>query len=117
MEKINWNKKRNELANIMEPCTFWNEGTALQQELADKLVSSFCKRFAKYLCWGIQNGIIELTDATNIAYSISSEISNIDNAKWWCNKKSANDFTIASKLLESDENNLNIVKVLKKEYN
>ena len=44
-------------------------------------------------------------------------INTIDDAKWWCNKKSTNDFTIASKLLEDNDEYLNIIKKLKKEYN
>ena len=117
MEKINMNKKRQELADSMSPFVFWNEGTDDQQDFANKIIENFCKRFAKYLCWGIKDNIIELVDAESFASAISLQMGNIDNAKWWCNKKNTNDFTIASNLLKEDVINLNIVKKLKKEYN
>lgn len=117
MEKINWNKKRDELADSMNPCPIWNEGTEAQQELADNLVEGFCKRFAKYLCWGIKDNIIQLQDAEDITNTIYMSIQEIDNAKWWCSKKSSNDFSIAYKLISDNESQLDNIKKLKKEYN
>lgn len=109
--------KREELANAMNPSPLWNEGTEAQQEFATDLVDKFCDRFAKYLCWGIKDHIIESDDADDIANALFMSIDTIDDAKWWCNKKTTNDFTIASKLLEDDEVHLNNIKKLKKEYN
>lgn len=109
--------KRDALSNSMNPSPIWNEGTEAQQEFATDLVDNFCNRFAKYLCWGIKDHIITSNDADDITDSIYISINAIDDAKWWCNKKNTNDFTIVSKLLENDEVSLNNVKKLKKEYN
>ena len=117
VEPIQKMTQREELANAMNPSPFWNDGTEAQQEFATNLVDEFCNRFAKYLCRGIKNHVIEETDADNIADALFMSINTIDDAKWWCNKKSTNDFTIASKLLEDNDEYLNIIKKLKKEYN
>lgn len=109
--------KRDKLASAMNPSPIWNDGTDAQQEFASNLVDEFCNRFAKYLCWGIRDHIIESNDADDISDALFMSIDSIDDAKWWCNKKTTNDFTIASKLLEDDEIHLNIIKKLKKEYN
>lgn len=109
--------QKEQLASAMNPSPIWNEGTEAQQEFATDLVDSFCNRFAKYLCWGIKDHIIEYADARNIADILFTSIDSIDDAKWWCNKKATNDFAIASKLLEDEEELLNIIKKLKKEYN
>lgn len=101
----------------MNPFPCWNEGTDAQQEFADELVEEFCEKFSKHLSNGVNDQIIETREAESIANSIFMAIDSIDNAKWWCNKKSSNEFSIASKLLEDDEDNLDIIKKLKKEYN
>ncbi len=116
-KRIHKMTKREELANAMNPSPLWNESTETQQEFATDLVDKFCDRFAKYLCWGIKDHIIESDTADDITNALFMSIDTIDDAKWWCNKKTTNDFTIASKLLEDDEIHLNIIKKLKKEYN
>ena len=116
-KRIHKMTKREELANAMNPSPLWNESTETQQEFATDLVDKFCDRFAKYLCWGIRDHIIASDTADDITNALFMSIDTIDDAKWWCNKKTTNDFTIASKLLEDDEIHLNIIKKLKKEYN
>jgi len=116
-KRIHKMTKREELANAMNPSPLWNEGTEAQQEFATDLVDKFCDRFAKYLCWGIRDHIISSDTADDITNALFMSIDTIDDAKWWCNKKTTNDFTVASKLLEDDEIYLNIIKKLKKEYN
>ena len=103
-----------ELDLNMNPCPFWDEGTDAQQEFANELVEEFCERFSKLLFTGVTNNIIEITDAENIANSIFMALDTINDARWWCNKKNTNDFTIALKLLEDDEYYLDIIKKLKK---
>lgn len=101
----------------LNPCPYWDEGTDAQQEFADNLVEEFCERFAKYLSTGVDDNIITAEDANTISNSIFTAIDGINDARWWCNKKNTNDFTIASTLLEDDEICLDIIKTLKKNYN
>lgn len=101
----------------LNPCPYWDEGTDAQQEFADELVEEFCERFTKYLSTGVNDNIITTEDANTISNSIFMAIDGINDARWWCNKKNTNYFTIASKLLEDDEICLDIIKTLKKNYN
>lgn len=101
----------------LNPSPYWEEGTDAQQEFADELVERFCEQFTTYLNNGVNNDIISEADAELVANAIFMAIDNINDSRWWCNKKSTNDFTIASKLLEDDEICLDIIKKLKKEYN
>lgn len=101
----------------LNPYPCWDEGTDSQQEFANELVESFCERFTKYLYNGVHDNNITSIDAVLISNSIFMAIDSINDANWWCNKKSTNDFTIASKLLEDDEMQLELINKLKKEYN
>lgn len=114
MEKINWNKKRTEWAENMNPSPIWNEGTDDQQEFADNLVTRFCKNLSKYLCLAVQDNLITISDAENIVNSIFYAINDIDNAKWWCNKKNSTEFSIALKLLEDNDSEKELIKKIQK---
>ena len=116
MEKINWNKKRTEWAESMNPSPIWNEGTDEQQEFADNLVNKFCKNLSKYLCLSVQNDLINISDVENIVNSIFYAIDGIDNAKWWCNKKNSTEFNIALKLLEDNDVEKELIKKIQKQY-
>ena len=106
---------RDDLAAAMEPVVLWEKGTDAQQELADQLISQFCKRFAKYLCWAVSDELITLNDAEDIANEFWTSISNIDDARWWCNKKHMDDIKIAMKLTD-DEDYKQMLKAIKKKY-
>lgn len=111
--KIDWNKKRNDFADGMNPCPVWNIGTDSQQEFADSLVNNFCKRVAKYLCWALKDHIVDEVDVDSIVNSIFYAINDIDDAKWWCNKKNSSDCKIALNLLDDDNDKENIKKIYK----
>lgn len=81
----------------LNPCPCWDKGTDAQQEFADELVEEFCERFADYLSNGVNDNIITVDDANLISNLIFMSIDNIRDARWWCNKKSTNDFSIATK--------------------
>lgn len=115
-KKINWNEKRDEISSNMNPCPLWIEGSYNQQEFADKLVEGFCKRLAKYLCWALKDELIDNIDEFNITNSIFNAISEIDDAKWWCNKKNTPDKQIALKLLNDNDELTTIVKEIYKKY-
>ena len=112
---MDWNVKRDELAEEMRAVIIWSNGTDSQQEFAEKLIVDFCKRFAKYLCWGIKDEIITDDEASWIAEDIYRAIDGIDDACWWCNRKNADDFNVAIKLM-IDSPHQDSVKKLKKQY-
>lgn len=109
-------KKRVEWAESMNPCPVWNEGSDSQQEFADELVENFCIDLAKHFCWAVRDNIIEIDDIDSLVNIIFDSINNIDDAKWWCNKKISDDFSIALKLLNDYELGTDIIKKIKKEY-
>ncbi len=109
--------KGDKISNEINPSPYWNEGTETQQEFATDLVDKFCNRFAKYLRWGMKDHLIEANDVNNIENALFMAIDTIDDAKWWCDKKNANDFAIATSLLKEDELFIDIIKKLKKKYN
>lgn len=112
---MNWNEKRSELFDAMCPCIIWDKGTDAQQEFADSLLESFCKRFAKYLCWAIKDDIINDYDAEHIANELYYSINEIDDARWWCNKKNTDDCKVALSLIE-DEDLKSTIKKIKKAF-
>lgn len=114
-EKINWSTKRDEWAEAMEPVVLWDKGTDAQQELADSLINQFCKRFAKYLSWACKDELIAIEEADSLCDEIWTSIFNIDDARWWCNKKYEDDIKIAMKLTD-DEDYKKILKTIKKKY-
>lgn len=116
MEKINWNEKRDEIVQDMNPNPLWERGTDAQQEFADELVDRFCKKFAKYLCCALKDNLIDDTDCFGITNTIYYAINDIDDAKWWCNKKDTDDFKIAIKLLEENEDEIELINKIKKQY-
>ncbi len=116
MDTIDWNLKKEELENEMNPSPIWEKGSFEQQEFATDLVNEFCEKFAKVLCWAIKDNIVDEMDINFLTDTIFSAINDIDNANWWCNKKDADEFKIASSLV-TDESEKEIIKNIKKAYN
>ena len=58
-----------------------------------------------------------MEDAENITNCIFYAIDSIDDARWWCNKKNIDDYAIAIKLLQDCDNEIEIIKKIKKQYN
>lgn len=116
MPKIDCNERRDKWAREMYPNPVWGEGSDAQQDFADELVEEFCQRFAKYLCWAERDGIADDDSIRSLTDHIFYAINDIDDARWWCNKKNTSDYTIAIKLLADYEDEVSIVKKMHKEY-
>lgn len=114
-KKPNWKERKEQWVNAMENVVLWDKGTDAQQEFADTLVSGFCKGFANLLYRAVRDGIISLEDAESIVDAFYWAIGEIDDARWWCNKKQWETIKIAMKLTDDDEY-LELLKKIKKAY-
>lgn len=113
---MNYNEKIEEWADSMNPCPVWEEGTDAQQSFADELVEEFCVKFAKYLYLAVRDNLIDEDEVFDITNVIFDRINEIDDSRWWCNKKSSSEISIALKLLEDYEDYKDLLKKLRKEY-
>lgn len=112
-EKINWNQARDEWAEKMEPVIIWDKGTDAQQEFADAIISSFCKRIAKYLCWACKGETITMDEADAIVTELELAMNDRDDARWWCNRKNKDDIKIALDLADDIDVRDNLKKIEK----
>lgn len=113
---MDWKSKKEELANNMNPDNYWTSGSDLQMEFADDIVNKFCKKMAQILCKGLKDEAVSNDIADKIVEHIFNSISYYDDANWWCDRKNANEYNLAFKLLEDYDEDKKVIRNLKKKY-